>query len=133
MMRKGLLALAVWVVSLSALLATDGPGHPRSFFHRSPGRFEGPCPVYEPEQPSLCKRCCTKVCDWWHRICDRCDRCSCGYGKTNHDMGCIGSRGEKQFIFGSCWDFFEEPCNKQPQPPCPLVEKMREKLYGPRY
>lgn len=47
------------------------------------------------------------------RICDRIERHSCGYGKTHHDFGCTGCRADKVFVFGSCWQFFEEPCRRQ--------------------
>ncbi len=43
-------------------------------------------------------------------------RCSCGYGKTHHEFGCTGLQGELVFVFGSCWQFFEEPCFRQPPP-----------------
>jgi hypothetical protein len=55
------------------------------------------------------------------RFCDRLERKSCGYGKTHHDFGCTGLKGECIFLFGSCWQFFEEPCNRQPVPPHPLL------------
>ncbi len=51
------------------------------------------------------------------RFCDRLHRHSCGYGKTHHDLGCTGCYVDFVFVFGSCWEFFEEPCNRQPQPP----------------
>jgi hypothetical protein len=47
------------------------------------------------------------------RLCDRLERHSCGYGKTHHDLGCTGCRADAIFVFGSCWQFFEEPCRRQ--------------------
>jgi hypothetical protein len=65
-------------------------------------------------QPRTCVGRCLQ------RFCDRLERKSCGYGKTHHDFGCIGWKGEAIFVFGSCWQFFEEPCNRQ-VPPHPLL------------
>lgn len=47
------------------------------------------------------------------RLCDRIERHSCGYGKTHHDFGCTGCRADKVFVFGSSWQYFEEPCRRQ--------------------
>ena len=54
-----------------------------------------------------------------HWLCDRLARCSCGYGKTHHDFGCTGCKGEAIFVWGSCWEFFEEPCRSQHHAPHP--------------
>jgi hypothetical protein len=74
------------------------------------------CPGESPvgESHSRLKRC-------WHRLCDRLERKSCGYGKTHHDLGCSGCRADTIFVFGSCWQFFEEPCRRQPVPPHPFL------------
>jgi hypothetical protein len=60
---------------------------------------------------------------FWHRLSDRLQRLSCGYGKTHHDFGCTGCPAAKIFIFGSCWQFFEEPCFRQPLPPPRLFDR----------
>jgi hypothetical protein len=52
------------------------------------------------------------------------DYCSCGYGRTHHDLGCTGWRGEHIFFWGSCWQFFEEPCSRGPRPE-PLIRWRR--------
>lgn len=46
-----------------------------------------------------------------------CMQLHCGAGKTHHDFGCTGFKGECIFVFGSCWQFFEEPCYPRPRPP----------------
>ncbi len=37
---------------------------------------------------------------------------SCGYGKTSNDFGCGGCKQDCDFIFGSCSQFFQEPCRR---------------------
>jgi hypothetical protein len=51
------------------------------------------------------------------RIWECFDRCSCSYGKTHLDVGCTGPRADAVFVFGSCAEFFGEPCFKQTPPP----------------
>ncbi|HMP04034.1 MAG TPA: hypothetical protein PKC45_16185 [Gemmatales bacterium] len=46
---------------------------------------------------------------------EKLDRKSCGYGKGLGDFGCGSLRQTCIFIFGSCYDFFEEPCRRQPR------------------
>jgi len=46
---------------------------------------------------------------------ERLDRKSCSYGKGLGDMGCTSWRQTNLFVFGSCWDFFEEPCRRVPR------------------
>lgn len=46
---------------------------------------------------------------------ERCDQRSCSYGKGLGDMGCTSWRQTNIFVFGSCWDFFEEPCRRVPK------------------
>jgi hypothetical protein len=43
-------------------------------------------------------------------------RWGCGQGKTHHDFGCTGCRADAVFVFGSCCQFFEEPCSRPPYP-----------------
>jgi hypothetical protein len=88
-MRKLLIALAVLVVTAELVQAQE--------------------PVYYPYAPPRKQGII-------HRLCEKLDRCSCGSGKTHHHIGCVGSRGTAIFIFGSCWEFFEEPCIRG-QPP----------------
>ncbi len=57
--------------------------------------------------------------DKWDRKSENCDRRSCSYGKTLSDPGCGSWRLDTIFIFGSCHDFFEEPCRRQPPIPAP--------------
>ncbi len=51
------------------------------------------------------------------RDCRDCLQLNCGTGKTHHDFGCSGCKAECLFVFGSCWEFFEESCYPKPPPP----------------
>ncbi len=51
------------------------------------------------------------------RDCRACLQLDCGTGKTHHELGCTGCKGECIFVFGSCWEFFEEACYPKPRPP----------------
>ena len=42
---------------------------------------------------------------------------TCGANKTFADFGCNGWKSDCRFIFGSCWEFFREPCPVQQGPP----------------
>jgi hypothetical protein len=60
--------------------------------------------------------------DWLngkHGHCRDCFQLDCGRGKTHHDFGCTGCKGECIFVFGSCWDYFEEPCYPKLPPMLP--------------
>lgn len=39
---------------------------------------------------------------------------------THHELGCGSLRSEKVFIFGSCREFFGEPCYPRPAPGTPV-------------
>lgn len=41
-----------------------------------------------------------------------CEENSCSYGKTFYDFGCTDCRLDCLFIFGSCHEFFQEPCRR---------------------
>lgn len=72
-------------------------------------------PVIVHAAPYPCDDCMPRRGGLIHRLIDRFERHGCGYGKTHHDAGCLGIRAHAVFIFGNCQQYFQEPCNKQPQ------------------
>jgi hypothetical protein len=73
-----------------------------------------------PDRPGVLESCVglfkwRQLAECKQALVERCDQRSCSYGKGLGDMGCTSWRQTNIFVFGSCWDFFEEPCRRVPR------------------
>lgn len=67
------------------------------------------------KQPAPCTSCDAPFAERKPTLGEKLDRKSCSYGKGLGDMGCTSWRQTCIFVFGSCWDFYEEPCRRVPR------------------
>jgi hypothetical protein len=160
-LSRALLAGVLGLGVMAGLLRADGPAAvpaaqtpmPVYYEDGSPAGYM-PCPADGDGATAGKEAKKHPVCSWlkgWfnvapertegrHPIRDLYDGCGCQH--NNNDFGCSTIRSDLHFIFGSCRDFFGDPCQKGPPPAYTGVPRVpyerkipqpyeRNGLYGP--